>query len=63
MTPWSSRAVPTTGPADPDTSLAIEQVRDLIPGNVYVSGITAVTDDLNTQLREHAAALHRLRHR
>jgi len=46
------RAVPTTGPADPDTSLAIDQVRDLIPGNVYVSGITAVTDDVNTQLRE-----------
>ena len=45
-------AVPTTGPADPETSVAIEQVRDLIPGNVYVSGITAVTDDLNTQLRE-----------
>ncbi len=45
-------AVPTTGPADPETSVAIEEVRDLIPGNVYVSGITAVTDDLNTQLRE-----------
>ena len=24
----------------------------LIPGNVYVSGITAVTDDVNTQLRD-----------
>ncbi len=45
-------AVPTTGPADLETSVAIEQVRDLIPGNVYVSGITATTDDLNTQLRE-----------
>ena len=46
------QAVPTTGPGDPDTSLAIDAVRDLIPGNVYVSGITAVTDDVNTQLRE-----------
>ena len=45
-------AVPTTGPADLETSETIEQVRDVIPGNVYVSGITAVTDDLNTQLEE-----------
>ncbi len=45
-------ALPTTGPADPETSVAIEQVRDVIPGNVYVSGITAVTDDLNSQLRD-----------
>jgi RND superfamily putative drug exporter len=45
-------AIPTTGPADLETSTAIEQVRELIPGNVYVSGITAVTDDVNTQLRE-----------
>ena len=45
-------AIPTTGPADPDTSVAIEQVRDLIPGNVSVTGITAVTDDLNSQLKE-----------
>jgi RND superfamily putative drug exporter len=43
-------AVPTTGPADRETSVAIDQVRDAIPGNVYVSGITAVTDDLNAQL-------------
>lgn len=45
-------AIPTTGPADPDTSTTIGQVRDAIPGNVYVSGITAVTDDLNTQLAQ-----------
>jgi RND superfamily putative drug exporter len=43
-------ATPTTGPADLDTSATIDRVRDVIPGNVYVSGITAVTDDLNTQL-------------
>jgi RND superfamily putative drug exporter len=45
-------ALPTTGPADPATSATIERVRDVIPGNVYVSGITAVTDDLNAQLTE-----------
>jgi RND superfamily putative drug exporter len=45
-------AIPTTGPGNPDTSIAIEQVRDVIPGNVYVSGITAVTDDLNAQLSD-----------
>ena len=43
-------AIPTTGPADPETSTTIDRVRDAIPGNVYVSGITATTDDLNTQL-------------
>ena len=45
-------ANPTTGPADPDTSTTIDRVREVIPGNVYVSGITAITDDLNAQL-EH----------
>jgi len=44
-------ALPTTGPADPDTSRTIAEVRDLLPENVYVTGITATTDDLNTQLR------------
>jgi RND superfamily putative drug exporter len=43
-------AIPTTGPADPETSATIDQVREIIPGNVYVSGITAITDDLNAQL-------------
>ncbi|MEO5851175.1 MAG: MMPL family transporter [Nocardioides sp.] len=43
-------AIPTTGPADPATSTTIGQVRDAIPDNVYVSGITAVTDDLNGRL-------------
>jgi RND superfamily putative drug exporter len=27
-------------------------VRAIIPDNVYVSGITAVTDDLNSQLEK-----------
>jgi len=43
-------AVPATGPADADTSATIDRVREVIPGNVYVTGITAVTDDLNAQL-------------
>jgi RND superfamily putative drug exporter len=45
-------ATPTTGPADLATSTTIDRVRDVIPGNVYVSGITAATDDLNAQLRQ-----------
>jgi RND superfamily putative drug exporter len=45
-------ATPATGPADPDTSATIDRVRDVIPGNVYISGITAVTDDLNAQLSQ-----------
>jgi putative drug exporter of the RND superfamily len=43
-------AVPTTGPAAAGTSATIERVRDVIPGNVYVTGVTATTDDLNAQL-------------
>ncbi len=43
-------ATPTTGPADPATSATIGRVRDVIPDNTYVSGITATTDDLNAQL-------------
>jgi RND superfamily putative drug exporter len=45
-------ALPTTGPAAPETSTTIEQVRQVIPGNVFVSGITAITDDLNSQLKD-----------
>jgi RND superfamily putative drug exporter len=45
-------AVPTTGPADPETSATIQKVRDIIPDNVYISGVTAITDDLNTQLSD-----------
>ena len=43
-------ADPTTGPADPATSTTIERVRAVIPANVYVTGITATTDDLNARL-------------
>jgi putative drug exporter of the RND superfamily len=45
-------ALPSTGPADLETSRTIEAVRDVIPGNVYIGGITATTDDLNAQLSE-----------
>ncbi|HET7689123.1 MAG TPA: MMPL family transporter [Nocardioidaceae bacterium] len=45
-------ALPSSGPADLETSRTIEAVRDLIPGNVYVGGITATTDDLNAQLSD-----------
>jgi putative drug exporter of the RND superfamily len=45
-------AVPTTGPADLETSETIERVRDVTPENAHVSGITAVTDDLNSQLED-----------
>ncbi|WP_374458047.1 MMPL family transporter [Nocardioides sp.] len=43
-------ALPTSSPAAAATSDTIEEVRSVIPGNVYVTGITAVTDDLNSQL-------------
>jgi RND superfamily putative drug exporter len=43
-------AIPTTGPADLDTSVAISEVRQQLPANVYVSGTTATTDDLNQRL-------------
>jgi putative drug exporter of the RND superfamily len=44
------QAVPTTGPADPATPKTIERVRRLVPAGVYVSGVTAMTDDLTDQL-------------
>ena len=43
-------AVPATGPADPATSQTIERVRGLLPNGVYVSGFTAMVDDLTGQL-------------
>jgi putative drug exporter of the RND superfamily len=43
-------AMPATGPADPATSRTIERVRGLVPTGVYVSGVTAMTDDLTAQL-------------
>jgi RND superfamily putative drug exporter len=42
--------IPTTAPADPQTSATLGRVRDLVPANVAVSGLTAMTDDLTRQL-------------
>jgi RND superfamily putative drug exporter len=44
--------IPTTAPADPATSATLGRVRDLVPGNVAVSGLTAMTDDLTRQLSD-----------
>jgi putative drug exporter of the RND superfamily len=44
--------IPTTAPADPATSATLERVRDLVPANVAVSGLTAMTDDLTRQLAD-----------
>ena len=45
-------AIPTTGPGDTDTSATIRTVRDAVPGNVHVSGVTATTDDSSAQLSD-----------
>ncbi|MCW2737519.1 MMPL family transporter [Nocardioides sp.] len=45
-------ALPDGGPADLETSATIERVRSVIPANTYVTGITAITDDLNSQLQK-----------
>ncbi|GAA2010346.1 MMPL family transporter [Catenulispora yoronensis] len=42
--------VPTTAPSDPATSRTLERVRALLPPNVSVTGLTAMTDDLTRQL-------------
>ncbi|MFJ7076874.1 MMPL family transporter [Streptomyces sp. NPDC098781] len=44
--------IPTTAPADAATSDTLERVRDLVPDNVAVSGLTAMTDDLTRQLSD-----------
>jgi RND superfamily putative drug exporter len=44
--------IPTTAPADPETSATLERVRALVPANVAVSGLTAMTDDLTRQLSD-----------
>ncbi|MFF4352741.1 MMPL family transporter [Streptomyces sp. NPDC001530] len=44
--------LPTTAPADAETSRTLERVRDLVPDNVAVSGLTAMTDDLTEQLAD-----------
>jgi RND superfamily putative drug exporter len=44
--------IPTTAPADAETSETLQRVRDLLPANVAVSGLTAMTDDLTEQLAD-----------
>jgi putative drug exporter of the RND superfamily len=44
--------IPTTAPADAETSATLERVRGLLPANVAVSGLTAMTDDLTRQLTD-----------
>jgi RND superfamily putative drug exporter len=44
--------IPTTAPADAETSETLERVRGLLPANVAVSGLTAMTDDLTKQLTD-----------
>jgi RND superfamily putative drug exporter len=44
--------IPTTAPADPATSDTLDRVRGLVPANVAVSGLTAMTDDLTRQLAD-----------
>ncbi|MDO0931538.1 MMPL family transporter [Streptomyces sp. DG2A-72] len=45
-------ALPTTAPADAATSHTLERIRDVVPDNVAVSGLTAMTDDLTRQLAD-----------
>jgi putative drug exporter of the RND superfamily len=42
--------IPTTAPADAETSKTLERIRGLVPANGAVSGLTAMTDDLTRQL-------------
>ncbi|RAY12678.1 MMPL family transporter [Actinomadura craniellae] len=44
--------IPTTAPTDAATSETLARVRDLVPANVSVSGLTAMTDDLTEQLSD-----------
>jgi RND superfamily putative drug exporter len=44
--------IPTTAPADAETSETLKRVRGLLPANVAVSGLTAMTDDLTEQLTD-----------
>ncbi len=44
--------IPATGPADPATTQTLERVRAMTPEGVYVSGLTAMTNDLTEQLDE-----------
>jgi len=43
-------ATPTTSPRDTATARTLARIRHRLPGNVAVSGVTAMTDDLTNQL-------------
>jgi putative drug exporter of the RND superfamily len=45
-------AVPTTGPSDPVTTRTLERIRAVTPAGVHVTGPTALTLDLDKQLRD-----------
>jgi len=42
--------IPRTGAADPATSDTLARLRDAASGGIYVTGVTAMTDDLTAQL-------------
>ncbi|WP_345540302.1 MMPL family transporter [Phytohabitans rumicis] len=44
------RLVTTTAPGDAATSQTLDRIRGLVPANVSVAGLTAMTDDLSRQL-------------
>ncbi|MCZ4513008.1 MMPL family transporter [Streptomyces sp. ActVer] len=44
--------LPTTAPADAATSDTLERILGIVPDNVAVSGLTAMTDDLTRQLTD-----------
>jgi len=44
------RVIPTTAPTDEATSATLGRIRDLVPANAAISGLTALTDDLSRHL-------------
>jgi RND superfamily putative drug exporter len=44
--------LPTTEPADPETVATLERIRSITPDGVYVTGVTALTLDLDKQLSD-----------
>jgi RND superfamily putative drug exporter len=44
--------LPTTVPTDEATTATLQRVRDALPANASVTGLTAMTDDLTAQLAD-----------
>ena len=44
--------IPSTEPSDPATEQTLERIRALTPAGVFVTGVTALTLDLDNQLRD-----------